>query len=389
MNGVWHWGTHNVGVHNPSPVTSSTSRAEECGGSLMVQYTQLPRQDALSLCADDAVQMGESAWNTVDRGEFFNLGALGGPHGFQDVHAFLGSNESLFPFSNWAPPSSQGLLTGAVPGPTCTSIIPNIASETTTNVGAIPLPLHRTTLQPGGGDSCERKDGDCYAFSKMALSSYSDESWHQEQLCGWGTPTMSALSTYHADPSNSATFFGHQDGVQRATNYYDISQSCYPNAEAVIPAQFIPPAIPVQATVASVPAGHLAQGDSGPFGGGASAVFTSASLVGSLVTANIAGSPSEASPTHPLSTQFINSATSSSLQQTFSDLRPCPWKDDQGGICGEFVGRVCQDHLTTAHGIVNISGATLVTCGACGLQVKRESLLRHFREVDLGFRRPR
>ncbi|KAI6146914.1 hypothetical protein BKA82DRAFT_1004760 [Pisolithus tinctorius] len=234
INGVRHWGAQNVEVHNPFPVTSSTSRAEECGGSLMVQHPQLPLHDARSLCTDNAVQMGESTWNTVDRGKFFNPGTLGGPHGFQDVQTFLGSNESLSPFSNWAPPSSQGLLTGTVPRPTCTSIVPNIANETTTNVGTIPLPLHRTALQPGGGDNCERKDGNCHASGKMALLSYSNESWHQEQLCGSGTPTMSALSTCHVDPSNSATFFGHQDGVQRAPNYYDISQSCYPNAEAVI-----------------------------------------------------------------------------------------------------------------------------------------------------------
>ncbi|KAI6002639.1 hypothetical protein F5J12DRAFT_208037 [Pisolithus orientalis] len=216
MNGVWHWGAQNVGVHNPFPVTSSASRAEECGGSLMVQHPQQPRHDALSLCADDAVQMGESTWNTVDRGKLFNLGTLGGPHGFQDVQTFRGSNESFSPFSNWALPSSQGLFTGAVPGPTCTSIVPDIANETTTNVGTIPLPLHRTALQPGGGDNCERKDGNCHTSGKMALLSYSNESWRQEvrmlstfifhaasltlvavfqQLCGWGTPTMSALRT--------------------------------------------------------------------------------------------------------------------------------------------------------------------------------------------------
>ncbi|KAI6142156.1 hypothetical protein BKA82DRAFT_4194546 [Pisolithus tinctorius] len=36
-------------------------------------------------------------------------------------------------------------------------------------------------------------------------------------------------------------------------------------------------------------------------------------------------------------------------------------------------GRDCQDHLASAHGIVNISGTTLITCGACDLQLKRES----------------
>ncbi|KAI6002649.1 hypothetical protein F5J12DRAFT_208306 [Pisolithus orientalis] len=70
MNGVWHWGAQNVGVHNPFPVTSSTSRAEECGGSLMVQHPQLPLRDACSHCTDDAVQMGESTWNTVIEGSF-------------------------------------------------------------------------------------------------------------------------------------------------------------------------------------------------------------------------------------------------------------------------------------------------------------------------------
>ncbi|KAI6002652.1 hypothetical protein F5J12DRAFT_208678 [Pisolithus orientalis] len=200
----------------------------------MVQHPQLPPHDARSLCAGDAVQMGVPMGNTVDRGKFFNLGNLGGLHGYQDVQTFLGSNESLSPFSNWAPPPSHGLLTGAVPRPTCTSIVSNNTNETTTNVGTIPFPLHRTVLQPGGGNNCERMDGHCHASGKMALLSYSNESWHQEQLCGSGTPTMSVLSTYHVDPSRTATFFGHQDGVQRAPNYYETSLSCYPNAGSVI-----------------------------------------------------------------------------------------------------------------------------------------------------------
>ncbi|KIN94934.1 hypothetical protein M404DRAFT_1007948, partial [Pisolithus tinctorius Marx 270] len=58
MNEVRYWGAQNVGVHNPFPVTSSTSRAEESGGSLMVQHPQLLPYDARSLCAGDAVQMG-------------------------------------------------------------------------------------------------------------------------------------------------------------------------------------------------------------------------------------------------------------------------------------------------------------------------------------------
>ncbi|KIN99276.1 hypothetical protein M404DRAFT_815242 [Pisolithus tinctorius Marx 270] len=376
MNGVQHWDVQNVGVHDPLPVASSASHGQGHGGPSM--FT-LPPHDAHSPCTDASVQIGEPMWNmNIDREILFNLGTPGESRGYQDGQTLHNSSESLSPFSNWTPPSSQGLPAGAVPTPAYPPIVPDIVDGTTANVRMIPLPPDRTVPQPGGGDTHERMDRICHAFGKMVLLSYSNEPWNQEQLCTPGTSTMSVLSTYHMDSPKTVAFFGHHGGVQNGPNYHVISQPYSPNAGPVIPAQHVPPACPGLFT------GYLE-----PLNGGASSVATFGSSVGALATANLTNSPSEASQIHPSPTQPTTFATSGPPQQSFSDPRPCPWRDEQEVICNELVSWDCQDHLASSHGIVNISGSTLVTCGACDLQLKRESLLRHFREVDLRFRRPR
>ncbi|KAI6146910.1 hypothetical protein BKA82DRAFT_4157182 [Pisolithus tinctorius] len=352
MNGVQNWDVQNVGVHDPLPVASSASHGQGHGGPSM--FT-LPPHDAHSPCTDASVQIGEQMWNmNIDREILFNLGTPGESRGYQDGQTLHNSSESLSPFSNWTPPSSQGLPAGAVPTPAYPPIVPDIVDGTTTNVRMIPLPPDRTVPQPGGGHTHERMDGICHAFGKMALLSYSNEPWNQE--------VINQLNTSYRIPA--AVYTGH-------VNYVCVVD--------------IPHGLPENRRIFWPPwRGYLE-----PLNGGASSVATFGSSVGALATANLTNSPSEASQIHPSPTQPTTFATSGPPQQSFSDPRPCPWRDEQEVICNELVSWDCQDHLASAHGIVNISGSTLVTCGACDLQLKRESLLRHFREVDLRFRRPR
>ncbi|KAI6002647.1 hypothetical protein F5J12DRAFT_783808 [Pisolithus orientalis] len=125
--------------------------------------------------------------------------------------------------------------------------------------------------------------------------------------------------------------------------------------------------VSVQATEVNVPARHLAlpQGYLGPFSNDAGAVVTSASSVGSLATADTTAFPSEISRVCPIPIRFTNTAAGTPQVTPQPYRRPCEWKDNKGRICGELVGWYCQDHLAIVHGIVNISGSTHVTCGAC------------------------
>ncbi|KAI6018844.1 hypothetical protein EDC04DRAFT_450182 [Pisolithus marmoratus] len=183
-------------------------------------------------------------------------------------------------------------------------------------------------------------------------------------------------------------FFGHQS----AQNCYDISQPSYPNAESVIPTRTISSVISDQ--VNDVPPAYSApsQGYLEPLDSYPSVVVASGSSLSAFATANMANFPSETSPTHPFPPQITNFTTPEAPQvtsQSLGNLRTCRWRDNQSGTCDELLGWDRQGHLASVHGIVNIAGSTLVTCGARGSQLKRESFLRHFRVVDLGFPRCR
>lgn len=240
-------------------------------------------------------------------------------------------------------------------------------------------------------------DNNCCFFpdepflGEQAISLLSDDtSWyddHAEQSCASAMPALSRLPTFHMDYPNTAGIFGYSDCVQSAANDYDTSQYYYPNSGSHIPAQSIPAVMSVQATEVGVPAGHLAgaEGDLGPFSRDACAVATS---IGFPVTPDTAGSALEVSQTHPVPIQLTNTATLGSPQVTSQpDRKPCEWKSNQGGMCGELVGWHCERHLADVHGIADMASNKLVTCGACGKGMKRKSILRHFREKHLGFRR--
>ncbi|KAI6146923.1 hypothetical protein BKA82DRAFT_4157371 [Pisolithus tinctorius] len=140
----------------------------------------LQPHDAHSPCTDASVQNGEPMWNMkTDREILFNLGTRGEARGYQGGQTLHDAHESLSPFSNCTPSSSQGLLAGAVPTPAYPPFVPDIVDGTTTNVRMIPLPPDRTVFHPGGGDTHERMDRICHASGKMALLSYSNGLRHQ------------------------------------------------------------------------------------------------------------------------------------------------------------------------------------------------------------------
>ncbi|KAI6117385.1 hypothetical protein EDD16DRAFT_1707701 [Pisolithus croceorrhizus] len=207
---------------------------------------------------------------------------------------------------------------------------------------------------------------------------------------------MPAPSTFHVNYSNAAAAFGLEDGMRSTANYYNmpLEPSYPPDVGFVTSAQPFPSMASVQTTGVNIPAGHstLAQGYSGQFGSDASAVATSSTSMGTLSSANLASSPSEVSQAHSFPAPLAGSASSVPSQtasRSSDDLRLCQWKDTQGNICGKLVGWNCQDHLASAHRIVNISSDKSVKCGACGEEKKRKFILRHIRERHLGFRRQR
>ncbi|KAI6046969.1 hypothetical protein EDC04DRAFT_2625863 [Pisolithus marmoratus] len=212
--------------------------------------------------------------------------------------------------------------------------------------------------------------------------------------CASDMPTTSAALTFHVDYSKAAAVFGHNDCVQSATNYYDMpSEPSYsPNPGPVSPAYFIPSMVSAQATKVNALDRHpaLTQGHLGSFGSNASADVTAGASVGSLTSATMTNFLSEAPQTYSFPAQLTNPVALKLPQvtsQSVADLKPCEWKDNKGEMCGKLVGWHCQDHLGSVHGIVNISSSTPVTCGACDERMKRKSILRHFRERHLGFRR--
>ncbi|KAI6117382.1 hypothetical protein EDD16DRAFT_1520066 [Pisolithus croceorrhizus] len=191
-------------------------------------------------------------------------------------------------------------------------------------------------------------------------------------------PTAFVPPVFHGSYPETNAVLGHE--------YYNTSLES-PDVGFFAPTQFIPPMVSVQPTGVNIPAGHstLAQGYSGQFGSDASAIATSGTSMGILSSADLASSQ-----THSFPAPLAGSASSVPPQaksQSSGDLKPCKWRNNRGGICGELVGWHCQDHLAHAHGIFRIPSSRSIECGACGEQQKRKYILRHFREVHLEFRR--
>ena len=63
----------------------------------------------------------------------------------------------------------------------------------------------------------------------------------------------------------------------------------------------------------------------------------------------------------------------------------CCWVNEDGSICRESISYDCATHLATAHGISKTASRTRVACRWCSppKQMKRESIVRHVREVHL------
>ncbi|KAI6046975.1 hypothetical protein EDC04DRAFT_3136207 [Pisolithus marmoratus] len=315
-----------------------------------------------------------------------NFGTPKGHHGYQDVKTFFDSDELPSPASTASSPSCH-VPTGPVAAPATPPIVLSVADGSVTNVETVPVHLYRTALQPRGGNHHEGMDRGCQASSEIALLSSPNKSRHQVQLCAVGRPTIPALPTYYVDSPKTTAFFGHQDGSQNTPNYYNVSQPSYPSAGSAIPTRTISPATSDQ--VNRIPPRYppRPQGYLGPSNDNATAIVVSGS---SRSTLSIASFPLEAFQTDPFpprSTDFATQEPPQVASQSFGDLRPCRWQDEQGDVCRALVGRNCQDHLRSAHGISNIPSSRLVMCRTCGSQVKRKYFLRHFREVDLGFRR--
>lgn len=178
--------------------------------------------------------------------------------------------------------------------------------------------------------------------------------------------------------------------MRSTENYCDmpLDHSCLADVGYVFPAQPIPFMVSAQATGGNIPTDHptLAQEYLGQFDNDTSAVPTSGTSMGTLSSANSASSPSEISQAQSFPAQLAGSASSVTSQSSV-DLRQCEWTVSHGRICGKLVGRECQDHLASAHGIFKIRSTEFVRCGVCGKLRKRKFILRHFRETHLGFPR--
>ncbi|KAI6020691.1 hypothetical protein BKA83DRAFT_1428685 [Pisolithus microcarpus] len=74
-------------------------------------------------------------------------------------------------------------------------------------------------------------------------------------------------------------------------------------------------------------------------------------------------------------------------QESADDRQPCGWRGDHGDTCKILVSYHCEAHLASAHGIVDMSRTRIVKCGRCGKRMGRRSILRHYREIHLGFHR--
>ncbi|KAI5997427.1 hypothetical protein EDD15DRAFT_342268 [Pisolithus albus] len=112
---------------------------------------------------------------------------------------------------------------------------------------------------------------------------------------------------------------------------------------------------------------------------GVSASVNPMSLVGPASASDLQQSPSgffAAAPQMPTPSQ-----------EFADDRQPCGWRGNRGDTCNVLIGYHCEAHLASAHGIVDMSRTRIVKCGRCGKRMGRRSILRHYRERHLGFRR--
>ncbi|KAI6137338.1 hypothetical protein F5141DRAFT_81100 [Pisolithus sp. B1] len=144
-----------------------------------------------------------------------------------------------------------------------------------------------------------------------------------------------------------------------------------------------PIAGPVDSTGGDIPATNsdLSWGhpEHSYFSDGVSAIVNPSSLPGLTSTSDSRQPPpgfSAGAPQNPISSQ-----------ESADDRWPCGWRGKHGGTCNVLIGYRCEAHLASAHGIVNMSRTQIVECGHCGKHLRRQSILRHYREKHLGFHR--
>ncbi|KAI5997435.1 hypothetical protein EDD15DRAFT_343228 [Pisolithus albus] len=161
------------------------------------------------------------------------------------------------------------------------------------------------------------------------------------------------------------------------------------DAGFISPAQPFPSMNLFQATGSNTSIGHPAPGQE-YVGQDCSGVGAAGTTLCAPNPVNSASFPSEFSQAHTSPAQLVDPATSITPQersQSSGNLKPCEWRNNQGGICGELLGWSCESHLASEHGIRGLPAYKVIICGACGEGKKRKFFVRHFREVHLGFRR--
>ncbi|KAI6038155.1 hypothetical protein EDC04DRAFT_2042809 [Pisolithus marmoratus] len=167
-------------------------------------------------------------------------------------------------------------------------------------------------------------------------------------------------------------------------SYYDsvFQQDGMPSPTAG-PANFIPPLIPAQGADGNIPVtcpdlswDYL---DRSYFSHGINAAVNPISSVGPI------SAPDTQQPPLGFLSDVPQAPTSS--QVSTDDRWPCGWRDKGRDVCDVLIGYYCEAHLASAHGIVNMSRTQTIECGRCGKSMGRRSILRHYREKHLGFRR--
>ncbi|KAI6117381.1 hypothetical protein EDD16DRAFT_1009755 [Pisolithus croceorrhizus] len=159
------WNVQDIGV-NDSITSYRPHLVEGSGRSPTVQSSEPPPPDRGSLPVHDTAQVGAPTL-TVEYG----LSTLGGHRGYREEQTFDEPNELRFLPSGHVP----------FPTPTCPPILPNIADETTMNVGTEPLAMYYTAPQPGHEGNHEWVGGNCYGSGNVAsLPPCPVECWHQQ-----------------------------------------------------------------------------------------------------------------------------------------------------------------------------------------------------------------
>ncbi|KAI6095914.1 hypothetical protein F5141DRAFT_623634 [Pisolithus sp. B1] len=162
------WNVQDVGVDDS--VTSYPPHLVEGNGrSPNVPSFKPPPHDPRSFPIYDTVQIGAPTLNAG-----YGPSALEGHRGYREEQTFYDPNElRVLPSGHAA--------TGRFPTPTCSTILPNIAEKTTTNVGTGSPSMYYSTAQAGHGGNHEWVDGNDHGSGNVAQSfPYSNESWHQQ-----------------------------------------------------------------------------------------------------------------------------------------------------------------------------------------------------------------